>query len=259
MNNKKYFLFVFTIAALQILSVGCSKGLQPIQDLSNAQEFSLDNHPLLTEEPGQSLITPHPQGPIADAPRTSKVQMEFDPTPIALAHGPGVTWVGCSNNAVVRGGYNSDTTCGRAFAHPRFATALAKNFYGCVNDAASLAGIKTPAKVFINHFGSYNDRNARGSSRLSNHAFARALDINNFNLFDVNGNRTQISTNVRNYSGITAKFYDRFRDCWKATLPRACGSSSEEGDGSIGIPRSKLGGNSLHNDHIHLSLPQCAG
>ena len=116
-----------------------------------------------------------------------------------------------------------------------------------------------PKKIFINHYGSYNDRAARGTNRLSLHAYARALDIVNFNLLDETGRITRISTNVRNYRGTTKIFYDEFRQCWKEKMPASCTPNQTEYKGSIGIPQSPLGGNNLHNDHIHLSYALCGG
>lgn len=180
-------------------------------------------------------------------------------SPVKLAHGPAVTWLGCEKEAAVKGGYNSNTTCGRAYFHPRFEEQLNKEFFRCVEEAAFAADLSQPREVFVHHLGSYNDRTARGSSSLSMHAYARALDIAMFNLYDREGKITRISTNVRDYQGPTKIFYDHFRQCWREKMPSSCTSSHAEYKGSIGIPGSPLGGNSLHNDHIHLSLALCAG
>ncbi|MCJ8277300.1 MAG: extensin family protein [Bdellovibrionales bacterium] len=177
----------------------------------------------------------------------------------SLANGNAYRWEGCNKDKASQGGYNSNTNCGRGFFHPSFADNLNDVFYQCISEAASEAGYPQPVYVFINHLGTYNDRNARNSSRKSNHAFARAWDIKYFNLYDKDGNGYRISTYRRDYKGQQAEFYDEFRDCWKDSLPANCSPGKTEYKGSIGHTASKLGGNSLHNDHIHLSYPVCAG
>jgi len=176
-----------------------------------------------------------------------------------LAHNSAFRWDGCNPEKESRGGYNSDSQCGRAFFHRLFANNLNEVFFICITDAARVAGYPQPSRIFINHLGSYNDRSARNSTRLSNHAYARALDIANFNLVDSNGQNHRISTHLNQYSGRQAAFYDEFRDCWQESLPSQCGPGKTEYQGSIGHNSSRLGGNSLHNDHIHLSYPLCAG
>lgn len=176
-----------------------------------------------------------------------------------LARGPALRWDGCEKTKESQGGYNSDSQCGRAYFHPSFADNLNEAFYICISDAAKVAGYPEPARVFIRHIGSYNDRTARNSSRISNHAYARALDIVNFNLYDHQGVRYKVSTYLKDYNGSQADFYDEFRDCWRESLPSSCSPGKTEYKGSVGHQASKLGGNSLHNDHLHLSFPECAG
>lgn len=181
-------------------------------------------------------------------------RQEFD-----LANGKAGRWDGCKTGYKSTGGYNSDSRCGRAFLHKKFSQNLNEQFYKCVFQAADLAGYPKTQKIFINHLGTYNDRNARNSSRKSNHAYARAMDIKNFNLVDDRGRTSRVSTLLRDYVGQQKEFYDEFRDCWMRSMPSSCRAGNTEYKGSIGHTRSKLGGNSLHNDHIHLSFPQCAG
>ncbi len=177
----------------------------------------------------------------------------------SLAHGKANRWNGCEGSKSSQGGYNSDSRCGTAFFHPSFADNLNEAFFTCAREAAVEAGLPQPQRIFIRHLGSYNDRNARGSSRLSNHAYARALDIVNFNLYDHQGGHFKVSTYLRDYKGAQAVFYDTFRDCWADSIPSSCRAGNTEYLGSIGHRSSKLGGNSLHNDHLHLSYPLCAG
>lgn len=176
-----------------------------------------------------------------------------------LARGPAKRWDGCKSGYKSRGGFNSDSRCGRGFFHPKFSDGLNQNFFKCVFTSAETAGYPRPQQVFINHLGTFNDRNARNSSSLSNHAFARAIDIKNFILIDRNNQTHKVSTLLRDYRGRQAVFYDNFRQCWKESLSRNCRPGQREYKGSIGHRSSKLGGNTLHNDHIHLSFPTCAG
>lgn len=225
------------------------KGFEELPSNNNVQ-----NDPV--REP-DSVEVPDSLNPTTpDTTQEPWVSFKINPQVYTLAHGTAHFWEGCEVRQTIKGGYSSDTVCGRAYFHPRFAEELNKNFYKCVREAAATAKIATPDRVFIKHFGTYNDRNARGGSNLSMHAYARALDIVNFNLYDAKGTLTRISTHVRDYKGATALFYDKFRACWKTTMPTVCNGKSE-GIGSIGHPESALGGNTLHNDHIHLSLPLC--
>lgn len=176
-----------------------------------------------------------------------------------LAHGPAKRWDGCKRGYKTRGGFNSDSRCGRGYLHPKFSSGLNRSFHKCSFSAARKAGYPNIEKIFINHLGTYNDRRARNSKRLSNHAYARAMDIKNFNLVDKRGRKHKVSTLLRDYKGKQAKFYDGFRQCWKNSLPKRCRPGQREYKGSVGHKASKLGGNTLHNDHIHLAFPTCAG
>lgn len=176
-----------------------------------------------------------------------------------LAHGPGQTWNGCESTAMVKGGYDSDTKCGNGTLHPNYAKHLNANFFRCVEKGAIDANYRQPYKVFLRHLGTYVNRNARNSSSLSMHAYARAIDITKFILYDQSGVATHVSAHVRDFKGATAQFYNSFRQCWKESMPSSCRPGQREYVGSIGIPGSALGGNNLHNDHIHLSYPLCAG
>lgn len=222
---------------------------------TNASQDVPSRDPDSEEVPPALDPNPYPR-PGADTPAWVSFKIGTDTH--QLAHGPANFWEGCEIRQTVKGGYSSDTICGRAYFHPKFSTILNKNFYKCAVDAAAVAQIAKPVRIFLKHFGTYNDRNARGGSNLSMHAYARALDIVNFNLYDSKDGLTRVSTHVRDYKGKTAVFYDRFRECWRQGMPAVCKGKSE-GVGSIGHPSSNLGGNTLHNDHIHLSLPLCAG
>lgn len=235
----------------------CGPGIQELEQepVQLASEMEVDENPFVVREPDS---VPESLNPVAPVATPAWLAFKINPSRAQLALGPGQFWEGCSGEQFVKGGYDSDSVCGRAYFHPRFAEVLNKDFLPCVRTAASAAGLPRPERVFLRHFGSYNNRNARGSSVKSMHAYARALDIVNFNLVDAAGKTTRVSTHVRDYKGKAAVFYDRFRSCWSSKMPAKC-KGQREGSGSIGHPESLMGGNTLHNDHIHLSYPLCAG
>ncbi len=175
-----------------------------------------------------------------------------------LAHNRALRWNGCSFGQEAMGGPGN--RCGFAFLQGDFHGNLNLAFGRCVRGASKTAGYPEPAKFFIQHLGTYSNRRIRNGRELSLHARARAMDIGRFHLFNEEGVRyAVISTYRRDYHGRQAVFYDEFRDCWRASLPGNCAFSRRgEYAGSIGHPASKLGGDSLHNDHLHLSFPLCA-
>lgn len=227
-----------------------------VEDLE--QESGTDNDGLGEgEEEEEVVVTPAPTP--TPAPGQSKVSFYLSSTQHRLAHDVAQFWEGCQAEQIVKGGYESDSVCSKAYVQPAFGRHLNRHFVSCVKTAAARAGFNEPARIFVRHWGSYNDRTARGSTRLSMHAYARAIDLVNINLYDAAGALKRVSTHVRDYTGANAVFYDEFRACWKATIPATCRSSDTESSGSIGFPSSKMGGNTLHNDHLHLSYPLCAG
>ncbi|XGC82135.1 extensin family protein [Bdellovibrio bacteriovorus] len=217
-----------------------------------------DSTETVSETPQQDTAPSEDDAAAAIIAPDHTLHFSFFEKTVKLAHGPGKTWNGCDPLAMVRGGYNS-TKCGNGTVHPNYAEHLNKYFFGCVEKGASVAGYAKPERVFISHYGTYANRNARNSTKLSMHAYARAIDIKDFILYDRDKKTTKVSTNVKDFKGSTAKFYNAFRQCWKDTLPSKCRPGQREYSGSIGIPGSAMGGNSLHNDHIHLSFPLCAG
>jgi hypothetical protein len=254
------------IISLFFLSA-CSPYHSALDSLGSSSSFDdvqiPDDFPGPDEDIIGDIVDPEPDPDEDNLPPPIVVSLkntfDLDAGTFSLAHGTAKRWNGCSQQRESRGGYNSDSTCGRAFFHPLFADNLNEVFFICISDAARAAGYPQPSRIFINHLGSYNDRNARNSTRLSNHAYARALDIKNFNLVDSEGRTHRISTHINHYQGAQAQFYDEFRDCWKESLPSSCRPGQTEFNGSIGHNSSRLGGNTLHNDHIHLSYPLCAG
>lgn len=256
-RKTKSYIILFTLLMV-ITNIGCAPG-------------SSDGGEWASGEPNENDTAPVPETPEIPEPDKSP-SPQLDPTPpleglffsllahtSQLAHGPGVTWNGCDKEAIVRGGYDSDVKCGNGTLLPSYADHLNKYFFGCVERAAADSNLSQPRKVFLRHMGTYVNRNARNSSSLSLHAYARAIDIAKFILYDRLGAVTQVSTHVRDFKATTVTFYNSFRQCWKDTLPSKCRPGEREYNGSIGIPSSALGGNSLHNDHIHLSFPFCAG
>ena len=115
----------------------------------------------------------------------------MSPQVVKLAHGTAQFWEGCSSNGLVKGGYGSDTRCGNAYFHPTFSKQMQSRFYLCAERAAAKANVGRPSRIFMRHDGSYNNRNARNSKRLSMHAYARAIDIASFNLYDAPRRRDQ--------------------------------------------------------------------
>ena len=177
-----------------------------------------------------------------------------------LAYNKALRWNGCYLDQKARGGSGSDVHCGVAFLQGGFHENLNLAFFRCVQEASKAAGYPRPVRAFIRHWGTYSNRRVRNGKTLSLHARARAMDIVKFRLFDEKGTKYEVSTLRRHYRGNQAVFYDEFRDCWKNSLPGEC-TFSRRGEylGSIGHPASRLGGDSLHNDHLHLSFPLCAG
>lgn len=244
--------------------VGCGQEFRTLDNLGTQEDYSDlsigEDFEAPEDETKQEVIEepqPPAEEPLPDKPFENS--FFFEQQSFNLAHNSALRWDGCEANYQSNGGYNSDTRCGRAFIEQLFAYNLNEVFFACVHQSALAAGYPKPRRVFINHLGSYNDRRARNSTRLSNHAYARALDIKHFILIDDSGKRHRVSTLLRDYVGQQARFYDAFRDCWRESLPTSCRPGSSEYLGSIGHGSSKLGGNSLHNDHIHLSFPLCAG
>lgn len=250
----------FNLLLIVLLS-GCTGQHMTLSQLGTQSSFNDVEIPEDFEAPEDEVVVP-PEDPgeeILPPVVSYKNTFSLDTQIFQLAHDKAVRWDGCVSTQMSRGGYNSDSTCSRAFFHPSLAKNLNEVFFICVRDAARASGLPEPQKVFVRHVGTYNDRNARNSTRLSHHAYARAWDIVNFNLYDQKGQLTRISTYLRDYSGAQAQFYDEFRDCWRESLPSSCRPGQTEYMGSVGHTSSKLGGNSLHNDHLHLAFPLCAG
>lgn len=247
------------ILSTSLFVAGCGSASADGEWASGEPDGSSDTGAVVPppEEPEEETPTPLPEVP--PEPPIASLFFAFDPKINQLANGPGLTWNGCNKDAIVRGGYDSDTKCGNGTVLPAYADHLNRHFFGCVEKGAFDAGYTQPQRVFIRHWGTYVNRNARGSTSLSMHAYARAIDVVKFIMVDRNGKSTIVSTNVRDFKGTTVKFYNSFRQCWKDSMPSKCKPGQREYSGSIGIPGSALGGNSLHNDHIHLSFPFCAG
>ncbi|MGE4131283.1 MAG: hypothetical protein AB7F86_06570, partial [Bdellovibrionales bacterium] len=160
------------IPALALGLAGCgNSGLRSAQWASGVPSDPQDGLDHEIVEPiDQPTPAPHPT-PIT--PTLPSLIFSLDMKLVSLAHDVAVTWLGCDTKAAVQGGYTSDTQCGRAYFQPNFGTQLNRKFYECAMEGASNAQISPPAKIFINHVGSYNDRPARGSTQLSMHAYAR--------------------------------------------------------------------------------------
>jgi len=187
---------------------------------------------------------------------SEQVGFRIEPGLYQLEDGEGVLWDGCGENQFVGGGFQSDTECGKAFLHPRFATHLETHFKNCIETSASAAGLAAPFEVYLRHRGTYEKR--EGNDRLNLHSYARAIDIESFQLISATGGAISISAHVDDYQSPTSDFYDSFRRCWADTMPDACVPGQEEYRGSVGHLESELGGNSRQSDNLQLSLPFCA-
>lgn len=215
------------------------------------------------------LEAEEPAGPLEISEETLEVlhvetpgkesYFSFSAETFKLANGPAKSWDGCAPSALVRGGYNSDSKCSKGYFHPGFVKHLDAHFFPCLEKASLVANLPQPRKVFVRHLGTYVNRDGRNSDSLSMHAYARGIDLAKFNLFDSQGNKNAIPLTKADYKGATKNFYDSFRQCWKDSLPSTCRPGLREYKGSIGHANSSLGGNSLHNGHVHLSFPFCAG
>lgn len=190
---------------------------------------------------------------------TKDTFFSMSPETFKLANGPARKWDGCASAALVRGGYDSDTACSSGYFLPGFTKHLQDHFFACVEKASLAANLPQPRKVFVRHLGTYVNRNGRNSSNLSMHAYARGFDMAKFIISDSQGTRRSVPLTKVEYKGNNKTFYDNFRQCWKDSLPSSCRPGLREYKGSIGHAGSALGGNNLHNGHIHLSYPFCAG
>lgn len=245
--RKFFLLFILYFA------VGCSQSEFEVVNMSSSDPDHIGEEPA-----GMPNDIPETLEILDTIATVNSADFSLSEQSYKLAHGPAQIWNGCDSNATVMGGYNSDSKCGKGYFHPIFAAHLNKHLFTCVERASLETNLPNPTRIFIRHLGTYNNRNGRQTSSLSMHAYARALDIAQFNLYDDSGNVTRISNEMKNYSGATATFYDTFRKCWKDSLPSSCRPGQKEFNGSIGHPKSALGGNSLHAGHIHLSFPFCA-
>lgn len=230
---------------------------EPLRDedresFSEPPPASAEQTPPANDERARGSAPPRSVSAGSTAPISQQKMLSLGPLR-RLAHDSAYTWNGCDQSAIIRGGEGG--RCGNDYLQPAFANHMNGHLLTCAQSAASRAGYAVPTRLFINHFGCYANRSVRGGSSLSNHALARALDVSGMVLIDGNGKETRVTSNVSGYRGSNKIFYDAFRQCWKDSLPRSCRGQK----GSIGIPSSALGGNSLHRDHIHLEFPARCG
>ena len=273
----KYFLFqrknigkIITLFFFLINFSGCSPfhseldqlGRSDYSDVDIDPDFSMDDFNNFNDNGVRDVtVVEQPQqgnGQLQQNPEENHVSFMVENQIFALANGEALRWKGCYRNQKVMGGYIVGNSCGDAFLHKDFYNNLNHVFFRCIQNSAEAAGYLKPVRVFIHHLGTYSGRQTRKGRRLSLHALASAMDIVKFELFDSSGNSREVSTFKRHYKGAQAVFYDEFRDCWKESLPEKCTPGKTEYQGSIGHEASRLGGSSLNNDHLHLSLPYCA-
>ncbi len=236
-------------------------------DSSSSQYFSSGKTPDdratgLVSRPSRPTVVQPPQQVVSDsvAPVPPKLRSFSVSASFNHVNDRAVKWNGCSSNTLVKGGKGTNTGCDEDYLHPSMAAHMEKSFFKCAVRASADAGISRPARLHLNHAGTFSNRTVAGTEMMSLHALGRAIDINAFNLYDSNNKVTRISTNIRDYRGKTKAFYDSFRSCWRKSLPRSCqGRYSREQEGSIGLPGSAEPNNGAHADHLHLTFPPCGG
>lgn len=153
---------------------------------------------------------------------------------------------------------NSDSTSCKFKIGKDFKDAFETTFKECINESSEAMGWGKPTFIKVRHDGCYNPRNARGSSKRSAHATARALDISSVELDFTNSTPQKDPENILFTKRTDSpKFYSLVRECWgtKNSCNRSIGFP---GSGSVenGI------NNDLHNDHLHISKtcpPQLRG
>ncbi len=126
----------------------------------------------------------------------------------------------------------------------------------CFRAAARAAGLTEPKKIQITASGCFNDRTTAAGA-VSNHARGRACDIS---AVKMDGGKEMQLKKPGSEAGLGREFYDGFRNCWKEVTACAGGGGGGEGaTGSIGASgHQPPPANGSHDDHIHLSVPNCS-
>jgi hypothetical protein len=131
--------------------------------------------------------------------------------------------------------------------NPYFAQLIKAFIPRCAKEAAVSVGMNLPTRVSLEQMGGYANRNARNSDQLSRHALGMALDISAISL--ETGNSTQRIRLTENSNN--QPFYDAFRSCWDKAVEKVNGKNCTC---SIGHAHTHPPSNTLHNDHMHISL-----
>lgn len=131
-----------------------------------------------------------------------------------------------------------------------------ENLHVCVQNAANKAGFQGElSAIHIEHMGGWVDRRVKNKSRSkpwSLHATGRALDISSID-FTMGGKKYKIPMTIDTYKNKSpykksgSKFYKEFSSCWSKENTNKCGFR----------PTIDCTVNTLHHDHIHISLPFC--
>ncbi|MCC6138243.1 MAG: extensin family protein [Bdellovibrionaceae bacterium] len=128
-----------------------------------------------------------------------------------------------------------------------------KDFGKCVQESATAAGMGKVTDINVSHMGGYRDRRVNNGGRSKSwslHATGRALDIGRIDI--VAGGKTHRipmtkGTNDGRNGRAGSRFYKTFNACWAKNNKNSCGTKSI----------LDCNYNSLHHDHVHISLPYC--
>jgi hypothetical protein len=128
-----------------------------------------------------------------------------------------------------------------------FAPVLLEQIPKCVNQALRLDHEAPAASIFIEHMGTYQNRNVSGSSRASMHSTGRAIDVSKIIIKTTSG---KTITHKMTIGSRREAFYSNFNKCW-TTYQGTKAQCHPKGGGMIDCRDPD------HHDHVHLSLPFC--
>jgi hypothetical protein len=195
------------------------------------------------------IITPPIPRPYEARPKPVKPKYEFLVKATTRALGinyaesqPATQLTSCG---VLR--FGVDNKCNPVNVAKDFVNPLLEQIPKCVNKALKLDGKAPAANIFVEHMGTYQDRNVADSKELSLHATGRAIDIAKFIITTVTGERIIHSMTIASKDH---PFYNNFNACWK-TYQGKSASCHPKGGGMIDWHDED------HHDHVHLSLPFC--
>lgn len=255
-----------------------------VSELPQAASNTFQNDCLAANLPSQRLLSADAQ---ARLQACSQATMKLGP--VSGGHDAQgsktelANWDGCDEGSQIQGGFGGSGAltanaipeqsggkdqgkngCGGAMINPALAEHMKKFLLPCLQGAAQIANLPKVEKVFVRHMGVYNNRTIAGSSKASQHAFGRAIDVAAFEMMDASGKPIgTIDANVKAYKGQNQSMYDSFLKCWGDSVkntPPPCGGEGETGGlghSACSPPHKDPGGK--HDDHYHLSFATCKG